>query len=110
MGADACFVFFGLRYDISSDEELEGVEAQTDSRVRRAKKARLQFALGRPTDGESHFLLVGAQLAIVGVENQRSAVLSEADLAKVAPETRKRLLDAGFDADPALHFQLHAQY
>ncbi len=110
MGADASFFYLGVRYVLQSDDELEAVESQADERVRRAKRHRLKTALVRLTDGEPHVLLIGAELAVVGVENDGYIELSEADLTRVAADTRRKLLDAGFTQEPTYHLQLSAQY
>lgn len=110
MGADAVFAYFGLRYRVESDAELDAIERGVDDRVRRAKRARLRTSLIRLTEGEPYLLLVGTELAVLGIENAGEAELSEAQLLQLMGDTKAKLAAGGFQGEPALHLQLDAQY
>jgi hypothetical protein len=112
MGADAFAAFYGIRLTVEGDDDstLEPYEDGSHETMRRAHDADLDTYFGRLTDGEPYFLLVGKQLAILGVENAADCVVSDADFARITTETRRRLVTAGFAEQPALYLQLDAQY
>jgi hypothetical protein len=109
MGADSFIAFFGVRFELS-EEEIEPCETKEDERIRRARKAKLDFCFDRPTDGEKYFLYVGRSLAGLGGEAEVYETLSEAQFLAVVSETKTRLTQAGISSEPSLHFQLIAQY
>jgi len=109
MGADSFIAFFGVRFDLS-EEELESCEAMEDTRIRRARKAKLDYCFDRATDGEKYFLYVGRSMAALGVEAGVYETLSESEFARVVSETKTRLAQAEISGEPSLHFQLIAQY
>src|SRR5687768_14667599 len=82
LGADAFIVFYGLRYTLS-DGELDAAEQRTDHRVIAARRVKLQTYLGRLTDGEPHFLLVGTRLGVFGVENESARSIGGVDLQQI---------------------------
>ena len=68
------------------------------------------FRSGRVTDGGEYFLLVGTILGPYGVENHERDVVPDGELAELMNRTRRLLLEAGLQGEPALHLQLEAQY
>ena len=111
MGADAFVAFYGVRFEIDEDaDDFELYEDESHETIRRAHDANLDTYFGRLTDGEPHFLFVGKQLSVLGVENDPDCVVSDLEFGRVQKETRKRLAAAGFSGEPALHLQLDAQY
>ncbi|QOV89101.1 hypothetical protein [Humisphaera borealis] len=110
MGADAFYVYYGVRYEVASDEEAERLEMRQDARVAAARKVKLKFAFGRLTDGEPYFLLIGHEIGRFGAQDASEAVLSDDQLRGIFEETKRKLADAGFRDVPRLVFQLCGQY
>jgi hypothetical protein len=110
MGADAFIVFYGIRYSITSDEDVEAVERAKDPRIIVAKRAKLQAYWGRLTDGEPYFLLIGTRLGVFGIENQSQSAIDGPALERIMRDTRDTLSAAGLSGEPQLHLQLEAQY
>ncbi len=110
MGADAFYVYFGLRYTIEAGEEVGRCERGEDPRIIAARKARLNCCFDRPTDGEPHFLLIGASIGRFGVDNTSHASISTGEIDQIITNTRRKLQDAGFMIEPQIHFQLAAQF
>jgi hypothetical protein len=111
MGADAVHVFFGVRQVLQPEEELSTLEEIAHPRMEAARRAKLKTCIGRATDGEPCFLLMGHHLGTFGVENQVQAALTESELTEIINETKRRLQQTGLDpAEARLHFQLEAQY
>ena len=109
MGADTFIAIYGIRYELT-DSEVESCERKDDERMKRARKAKLDFCFDRPTDGEHYFLYIGTTLASIGVEAEQYETMPEGEFSAKISETRRRLKDAGFNDEPSLHFQLIAQY
>jgi hypothetical protein len=109
MGADSFIAFFGVRFELL-EEEIESCETRADERIRKARKAKLDFCFDRPTDGEKYFLYVGRSLAGLGVEAEVYEKLSEAELFEIVSQTKTRLTQAKIGGEPSFHFQLIAQY
>ena len=112
MGADYFLAFYGIKVPLDSDNESEqeACGLGTDPRCVRARTAGLQTHTGRMTEGEDYFLYVGRKLATLGVEAEPHAAHSIVSVVAIAHDTAQRLRDAGFSGQPALHFQLEAQY
>jgi hypothetical protein len=108
MGADSFITIYGIRYELT-DSEIESCETRSDERMKRARKAKLDFCFDRPTDGERYFLYIGTTLASIRVEAERYETMTEGEFSAKISETRRRLQDAGFNDEPSLHFQLIAQ-
>jgi len=109
MGADAFVAFYGVRY-VLTDDEVEAVETNHDRRVRAARGAKLHTYMGRLTDGEPYFLLIGMRLGILGVENDSYRCLDASGLERIMADTKGKLAEAGLSDEPHLHLQLEAQY
>jgi hypothetical protein len=110
MGADAFIVYFGIRYTVESEDELDRLERRDDPRLVAARKARLKTYFGRATEGEDHCLLVGSELGQFGVEAKMEAELTEEELQRVAAETAEKLVQAGLEGRPKRYLQVVAQY
>ncbi len=112
MGADAFAAFYGIRLviEVEDDEDLEPYEDESHDDIQRAHHVDLDTYFGRLTDGEPYFLLVGKQLAVLGVEFDPDCVISDGEFARIAEEVRRKLAAAGFEETPALYLQLDAQY
>jgi hypothetical protein len=107
MGADVFYAFYGVRFDVTDEEELEAIEEGTDPRLKAARRAGLKVCLDRLTDGEPHFLFVGHELGAFGVQADGAASVGKDEL---AARTEAKLREGGFDGTPRLHLQLAAQY
>lgn len=108
MSAPSCIVFFGLRYEIS-DREIEGLEDRTDARMVAARDVGLKSYWGNfnPPD-ELYYLFVGAELGVLGPENQLDAHLSSDQFEAVAANVREKLLRAKLVGHPQLYMQWEA--
>jgi hypothetical protein len=109
MGADAFVAFYSVRY-ILADDEVEAVETNRDRRVVAARGTKLQLHMGRLTDGEPYFLLIGLRLGVFGVENDSYRSFDALSLERIMVDTRGKLAEAGLSGEPQLHLQLEAQY
>ena len=105
MSADACVVYFGLRFDIAPDG-IEALETRSESRVVAARKAGLKCYWGNfGAPGERYLLFIGAQIGVMGPENQTEVQLSAVDLEALATSVRTKLGAAGLEGTPGLHVQ-----
>src|SRR5262245_17783152 len=112
MGADAVYVYYGVKRSISEDdlEQLDALETDSHAICSLARDHKLQFTWGCLTDGEDYFLLIGSEIGRFGVEGLHEQIITHARLAEIMAETTKRLKAAGIAEVPALHVQLQAQY
>ncbi len=110
MGADAFYVFYGIRFSVESDGELDALERNVDPRLKAARAAGLTWCFDRPTDGEPHFLLIGHRLGSFGVEADVEGAIGKQELLDVMARTEAALANAGFSQQPRIHLQLAAQY
>jgi len=110
MGADAFVVFYGIRYEIHDEHEIDAVSENSDPRITAAKQGKLDFYMGRLTDGEPHFLFVGRRLGVFGVQNEMLKVYSAEDLARIAKHTEASIRSVGLSESARFWFQLDAQY
>jgi len=105
MSAASCVIFYGLRYEISSFE-IEKLEARSDERVANARKVGLNSYWGNfGAPGERYLLLMGAQIAILGPENQAEVQISDSEFEAIVGSVRAKLAAAGFQGSPQLHIQ-----
>ncbi|REK11205.1 MAG: hypothetical protein DWQ37_14840 [Planctomycetota bacterium] len=110
MSADACIVYFGLRFE-TADHEMEALESRTDPRIVAARDARLRhFWENFFVDGDRYLLFVGAQIAILGPENGLETQLTRAELETIMQETKVKLRAAGFQGEPKLYVQWYPDY
>jgi len=110
MSADDCVIYFGLRFEIL-EEEIEAVEARTDPRMVAARDARLRRYWGNiVTDEDRYFLLIGAEIGVMGLEGSLDAELTRAELKSIMDETTAKLKAAGFEGEPRLYVQYFPDY
>jgi len=109
LGVNAFIAFYGLRYTLS-DGERDAVEQRTDHRVIAARRVKLQKYLGRHTDGEPHFLLVGTHLGVLGMENESANFVGGVELQQIMSDTAAKLEEAGLSGAPGLYLQFEDQY
>jgi hypothetical protein len=112
MGADAFYVYYGVRRTIplGDEDQVEQLEADRHPVCELAYQHRLQFAFGRLTDGADYFLLIGRELGCFGVEGSHEQAIPDGQLAEVVATTKDRLRAAGIKEAPAIHLQLEAQH
>ena len=105
MSANACIIFYGLRFEISS-HEIEALEMRSDRRMVAARKVGLKHYwanFGSP--GERYLLFVGAKLGILGPENSPEVILQTRELQATFDATKAKLEAAGLTGEPELHIQ-----
>lgn len=110
MGADCFIVYYGLRWEISDEAEIESLELKTDDRLKSAKKYRLNSCWGVTTDQEKFFLLVGTELGRLGWEGESNRSIKDIEIQAIINETTIKLKNAGFIENPAFHLQFEPDY
>lgn len=102
MSSNACVVYFGIRYDVKPDE-IEALEARSDERVQKARKAGLSSYWANFGPGDRHVLLIGSKLGVLGPEDRLSLTLDANNVVDLVSATNKKLEAAGFEPRGALH-------
>ena len=112
MGADAFYVYFGVKRLVSKDDEpqIRMLEEGKHPLLSIAKAHTLQAAWGRLTDGEDYFLLIGEEIGRFGIEGVLQRELPRSDLQDIIKKTDSRLKAAAILEMPRLIMQLHAQF
>ena len=112
MGADAFHVCYGLRWEVdaANEEEVTRLERRQDLRQVAARSHSLDSWWGVTTDQGRYFLLVGKLIGSFGWENEHTGRIEDTELMRLAEETKKKLRTAGFDAEPACHYQFEPDY
>lgn len=107
MGADAFVAYYGVKHIITEEQDLERLEQQTHPLVRAAQKVGLEYWWGvTPDDEQSYTLLIGIELATLGVEHDHTAAMRDADLLALMADVRQRLHVAQLPETPQLYLQL----
>lgn len=109
MGANGFLVCYGLRWQVGAGE-VDLLERRQDPRQLAAKRHKLQSWWGVTTDQRTYFLLVGRLVGNFGWEGDHAARLTDAEAAAVVGETKARLKEAGFEEEPAWHYQFEPDY
>lgn len=105
MSANGCVVFYGLRFEVW-DNEIEGLENRSDPRMLAARKAGLKhYWANFGASGERYMLFVGANIGVLGPENNSEVVLRAPELQAVIESTKGRLRSARLEGEPSLHIQ-----
>ena len=107
---DNFIVYLGIRFVLDADADVTELETGVDPRLRAAKREGLKTRWGRLTDGEYYFVLIGEEVGIFGVEATLCKSLSIDSVLSTRDSLRRKLRAAGFDEEPALHFQVQAEY
>ena len=112
MGADSCVVYYGVRYQVTDESELEQLSARTHPLMRAAEQAGLQYYWGNfaMDGGEYNLLLIGTEIGVFGLEELGERELADSDLEQIMLDTRERLQRAGFSLVPALQIQFEPDY
>lgn len=105
MSSSACIAYFGLRFDVSVNE-VDSLEQRRDARQIVAKGVGLSSYWGNfGGEIERYVLLIGTKIAILGIEDEATATLSNEQLSKVMIETMDRLRSANFADGAGLHLE-----
>jgi|KBSSwiStaDraftv2_1062776.scaffolds.fasta_scaffold363968_2 hypothetical protein len=111
MGADAFYVYYGVKRSVEPDApEMELLEREKHPIFDAAFDAKLHVAWGRMTEGEDYFLLIGHQIGCFGVENETYRHVPADELRRIVEQTDERLRQANIPESPAFHCQLNAQH
>ena len=107
MGADSTHIFYGVRYQVPDESEIEQLQRGEHILVKAAKKAGLQTYWGKfDVNGGSYYLLyIGREIATVGYEGAIDIELSDTQLAQIQLETRRKLATGNFSFTPAFFAQ-----
>ena len=109
MSASAFIAYYGLRWDVTDEDEIDALERRVDPRQIAARDHRLKHWWGAASE-ESYFLLIGSELGNFGWEGMTDRRVDDAEFAQIMDDTKAKLRAAGFDADPALHLQFEPDY
>jgi hypothetical protein len=112
MSADGFVLYYGLRWEISQDDEatINALEMRSDQRTQAARRHGLETYWGRTEQEDRYFLAVGKELGVFGREGHNVARFEDAQLLRIMDETKQKLKAAGFDGKPALHCQFEPDY
>ena len=104
MSSNFCLAFFGLRYEVLP-AEIEALENRSDFRMEASRKAGLKHYWANFSAPDRYLLFVGAQLAILGPENQSEFSLSSTEILSIIDTTKEKLQRAHLAGEPAIYFQ-----
>jgi len=110
MSSDVFIAFYGIEFPVPDGETLTDIEEQNDERLVRAREHKLDWWLGRLTDGAPFHLLIGKKIAQLGVEGSHEKGFTDTDMDDLREETRRNLADAGFRETPRLIFKYESDY
>jgi hypothetical protein len=107
MSAESFHVCFGIRWEVGSDDEdtIDQLERRTDARQLAAKRYKLDCWWGQTIDEQVYYVLVGKIVAHMGREGANVLRFDEVEFARIAEATKECLRSAGFEDEPAWHFQ-----
>ena len=107
MGADSTYIFYGVRYQVSDEAEINQLQTGDDLLIKAARKAGLQSVWGNfDVNGNAyHLLYIGTEIATIGYEGSTEIEISDTKLDQIRLETRRKLAAAGFSLVPALFAQ-----
>lgn len=112
MGADSCVVYYGVRYQVTDETELEQLSARAHPLMEAAKRVGLQHYWGNFSmdGGEYQLLLVDREIGVFGLEGLGERELADAEFQEIMQDTRERLQHGGFSLTPALQIQFEPDY
>src|SRR5262249_9729744 len=111
MGADAFYVCYGLRWEVSAaSEELRLLEKREDPRQVAAKKHKLDTSWGATTDQTRYLELIGKLIGDFGWEGEHDTQLEDEKVARLVEDTKRKLRAAGFENEPAWYYQFEPDY
>jgi hypothetical protein len=110
MGADATYLFYGVRYQVSDPLRVSQLQTDDHPLVRAGKKAGLDTYWGNFGSNGNELLIlnVGRQIATLGHEGSIDIELSDTEPTKLQIDTRRKLNTGGFSLVPALFAQFEA--
>lgn len=107
MSAASCLAYFGLKFQIRSDE-LEAIEQRSDPRIIMSRRVGLDHYFGNFGGSEEKLaLFVGTQIALLGPENNIEFVINESELQEIINLTKNKIRETGLSGSPSLHLQWH---
>lgn len=104
MGAPVLLVYYGLRWEVISPDEVDALERRDDPRLVAAQRHRLKYWWGNANE-DAHFLLIGHEIGKFGWEGVLERTIADEELFRIMEATRANLKAAGFDGEPSLHCQ-----
>ncbi len=103
MSANACIVFFGLRFEVPSHSIDDLLENRPNPRIEAAEAEKLDvYWANFGGVAERFLLLIGKKIGILGPENLQEVILSPEDLGAVASAVGAKLRAARLEGEPAL--------
>lgn len=107
MGADSVILFYGVRYQITDESEVEQLSARKHPLIEAAKRVGLEHYWGNFSieGGEYYLLYVGKKIASIGYEGINELELSDEQFSIIKEDTKEKLMRAGFSLTPALFAQ-----
>lgn len=112
MGAESFHVCYGLRWEVdaANEDEVTLLEKRQDARQVAARQHKLDSWWGVTTDERRYFLLVGKIVAHFGWEGEHTGRLDDSEMNRVMEQTKQKLRMAGFEGEPAWHYQFEPDY
>jgi hypothetical protein len=106
MSSELFLVYYGLRFDVNL-EEIQQLEDDLHPSVVSANKVGLDTTWGNydPYGGETYYLFIGSEIAIIGGEGIDDKAIDEESLIEIMRFTKDRLVLAGFNSTPKLLLQ-----
>ena len=107
MGADTAVIYYGLRYEFDTDEDLDQLEDGTHPLIQAIQPAdvELEYHWGPTDDEERYYLFIGVELGALGWEADQQATIAEEELRRIMESVKGALADAGLPPTPALQMQ-----
>ncbi|MBS0171755.1 MAG: hypothetical protein JSR62_15510 [Nitrospira sp.] len=107
MSAPSTLAFFGLRFKIDDDNDIETLEERNHLHQRYAKQASLDhYWANFDESGELYYSFIGKRIGVVGLENDTEIALTFSDLERIQRETQQKLSSLGFEMQPQLYLQM----
>jgi len=112
MGAEAFHVCYGLRWEVdaANEDEVTLLEKRQDPRQVAAKRHKLNSWWGATTDQRRYFLVVGTLIGNFGWEGEHAGRLTDEAAVALVQTTKEKLQAAGFEDEPAWHYQFEPDY
>lgn len=101
MGAEVFVAYYGLQFPID-EEELELFEEEAHDHQVAARKHGLNHYWGNFSAEDEYISFIGAELGLIGYENEAALEIGDAELAQTIAKTKQKLAQAGFKETPKL--------
>jgi hypothetical protein len=107
MSTASTLAFFGLRFKIEDDAQIEALEKRTHVHQQSAKKASLDhYWANFDEPGERYYSFIGRRLGVIGLENQSEVAIAFENLEQIRRDTEDKLCAIGIEGVPRLYLQL----